>query len=124
MTVDVRDDPGRHRYVITEDGSEVGFVTYRIAGGVLDLVHTEVDPDHGGRGLAARLIASTLDDARGRGLGVLPHCPYVRKYIDDHPDRYLDLVPAARRAEFGWADGPAPRPPGEPPHGAAGGSSP
>lgn len=134
MTVDVRDDPGRHRYVITEDGSEVGFVTYRIADGVLDLVHTEVDPDHGGRGLAARLIAWTLDDARRRGLGVLPHCPYVRRFIDDHPDRYLDLVPAALRAEFGWGVGPAPRPAselppgeppsGEPPHGAAGGSSP
>ncbi len=117
MTVDVRDEPGRHRYVITEDGSEVGFVTYRIADGVLDLVHTEVDPDHGGRGLAARLIASTLDDARRRGLGVLPHCPYVRRFIDDHPDRYLDLVPTARRAEFGWGDGPAPRPPDEPPPG-------
>ena len=102
MTIDVRDDPGRHRYELTEDGAVVGFVTYRISDGVMDLIHTEVDADHGGRGLAGRLVASTLDDARRRGLGVLPHCPYVRNYIDAHAERYLDLVPALRRAEFGW----------------------
>lgn len=102
MTVTVRDDPSRHRYELTEDDAVVGFVTYRIDHGVIDLVHTEIDPDHGGRGLGGQLVAATLDDARRRGLGVLPHCPYVRHYIDDHADDYLDLVPADRRAEFGW----------------------
>jgi predicted GNAT family acetyltransferase len=104
MTIEVHDEPHRHRYVITEDGNVVGFVTYRIGDGVIDLIHAEVDPDHGGRGLAGTLVASTLDDARRRGLAVLPHCPYVHHYIDSHPDRYLDLVPADRRAEFGWGD--------------------
>ncbi len=102
MTVDVRDDPVRRRYELTEDGTVAGFVTYRIADGLIDLVHTEVDPDHGGRGLGGHLVAAVLDDARRRGLGVLPHCPYVRSYIDAHADRYLDLVPVDRRAEFGW----------------------
>jgi predicted GNAT family acetyltransferase len=102
MTTDVRDDPIRNRYELTEDGAVVGSVTYRIDGGVIDLVHAEVDSDHGGRGLAGLLVASTLDDARHRGLSVLPHCPYVRKYIDEHIDDFLDLVPAGRRAEFGW----------------------
>jgi hypothetical protein len=102
MTTDVRDDTTRKRYELTEDGTVVGFVTYRIDGGVIDLVHAEVDPDHGGRGLAGLLVTSTLDDARRRGLSVLPHCPYVRKYIDEHTDDFLDLVPAGRRAEFGW----------------------
>ncbi len=100
MTIDVHDDPKRRRYELTEDGTVVGFLAYRIADGVIDLFHTEVDPDHGGRGLAARVVAYALDDARRRDLGVLPHCPYVRSYIDDHPDRYLDLVPVDRRTEF------------------------
>ena len=104
MTIDVHDEPGRHRYEITEDGAVVGFVTYRISDGVIDLIHAEVDPAHGGRGLAARLVAATLDDARRRGLGVLPHCPYVRRYIDAHAEEYLDLVPAHRRTDFGWDD--------------------
>ena len=57
---------------------------------------------NGPRGLAGRLVAETLDDARRRGLGVLPHCPFVRSYIDTHLAQYLDLVPPDRRAEFGW----------------------
>lgn len=108
MTIEVHDVPRRHRYVITVDGAEVGFMTYRLAPGVLDLLHAEIDPEWSGRGLAGRLAAAALDDARRRGLGVLPHCPYVRHYVDQHPADYLDLVPAGRRAEFGWPDGPGP----------------
>jgi hypothetical protein len=30
---------------------------------------------------------------------VLPYCPFVKSYIQKHPE-YLDLVPAERRASF------------------------
>jgi len=104
MTTAVTDDRERKRYVITEDGEQVGFVTYRLQPGLLDLVHTEVDPDHSGRGLAGVLIGAVLDDARDRGLSVLPHCPYVAQFIGGHRDDYLDLVPVDRRRQFGLAD--------------------
>jgi predicted GNAT family acetyltransferase len=48
------------------------------------------------------LVRFAFDDARRRGLSVLPHCPYVRRFIDTHSDEYLDLVPPDRRPEFGW----------------------
>jgi len=104
MTTAVTDDRERKRYVITEDGAQVGLVTYRLQPGLIDLIHTEVDPDHSGRGLAGVLIGAVLDDARNRGLSVLPHCPYVAQFIGDHRDDYLDLVPADRRRQFGLAD--------------------
>ena len=110
MTTEVHDRPDSHRYEITVDGAVVGFVTYRSAPGVLDLLHAEVDPGWSGRGLAGRLVAATLDDARRRGLDVLPHCPYVRHVIDEHQAEYLDLVPARRRPEFGWPDRSDPDP--------------
>ncbi len=102
MTVTVRDDPGRLRYEVREDDVVRGFVTYRLRDGVIDFLHAEVDPAHEGKGLAGQLVSHALDDARSRGLEVLPHCPYVRHYIDGHRDAYLDLVPPDRRAEFGW----------------------
>jgi hypothetical protein len=43
---------------------------------------------------------AALDDARRRGLQVLPSCPYVRKVIAEDPDTFLDLVPADQRARF------------------------
>lgn len=104
MTTAVTDDRERKRYVITEDGEQVGFVTYRLQAGLIDLIHTEIDPDHAGRGLAGVLVRTVLDDARDRGLAVLPHCPYVAQFIGGHRDDYLDLVPADRRRQFGLAD--------------------
>jgi predicted GNAT family acetyltransferase len=103
MTTTVTDDRDRRRYEITEDGEPVGFVSYRLGTGVIDLIHTEIDPDHSGRGLAGVLIRTVLDDARARGLTVVPHCPYVAKFIGEHADEYLDLVAEDRRRQFGLA---------------------
>jgi uncharacterized protein len=104
MTSEVHDAPERFRYELEEDGTVVGFATYRISGGLIEFLHTEVDVEWSGQGLAGVLIRFALDDARRRGLGVLPHCPYVRSYIDTHADEYLDLVPPDRRRDYGWED--------------------
>ena len=75
----VTDQPERARYELEVDGGRVGLVTYRMRHGVVELLHTEVDPDHQGEGLAAVLVRAVLDDARARGLPVLPFCPYVAR---------------------------------------------
>jgi predicted GNAT family acetyltransferase len=49
--------------------------------------------------MAGRLIAFALDDARERGLDVLPFCPFVNAYVQRHRE-YVDLVPAAYHASF------------------------
>jgi uncharacterized protein len=90
----------KRRYVISFDGEPAGFILYRDSGGELELVHTEIDDRFEGHGLGGRLVSATLDDARSRGLVVLPFCPFVRGYIARHAE-YLDLVPETRRAEFG-----------------------
>ena len=56
-------------------------------------VHTEVLPEFGGAGVGSALAAAALDEARRHGLAVIPQCPYIRGYIDRHPD-YADLVTA------------------------------
>jgi predicted GNAT family acetyltransferase len=104
MATEVTDDRARMRYEISDDGRQVGFVTYRLQPDLIDLVHTEIDPDHEGHGLAAVLVRSVLDDARSRGLAVLPTCPYVSTFIGEHADEYLDLVPEERRRRFGLAE--------------------
>jgi predicted GNAT family acetyltransferase len=68
-----------------------GLITYRIAGGRMVLPHTEVEPRFEGRGVGSRLAVAALDAARARGLSVVPACPFVRAYIDRHPE-YGDLV--------------------------------
>ena len=105
----VRDDEQRDRYEIAVDGEPAGFVTYRDRGRERALIHTEIDAAFEGRGLASRLIRAVLDDARGRGLAVLPHCPFVRSFIGKHPE-YADLVPEPQRERFGITADGMPRP--------------
>ena len=97
--ITVTDNPDEARYEIRSDGELAGFVTYRLRSGLIELVHTEIDEEFEGRGLGSQLISFALDEARQRGLAVLPFCPFVNDYVKRHR-RYVELVPEGRRAEF------------------------
>jgi len=45
-----------------------------------------------GLGLGGRLARTALDDARTRGLTVMPYRPFIAGYIERHLDEYHDLV--------------------------------
>lgn len=97
----IADNPEESRYEIRVGDELAGFTQYRPRpGGTIALVHTEINERFEGQGLATRLIGFALDDARSRGLAVLPFCPFVKGYVERHPD-YLDLVPEAQRERFG-----------------------
>lgn len=104
MAATVHDEPSQHRYVIEVEGERVGFVEYQLEDSRIALLHAETVPAHSGHGLAGELTRTVLDDARARGLEVLPFCPYVSAWIRKHPE-YADLVPAAQRSEFGLPSG-------------------
>jgi uncharacterized protein len=97
---EVRDDPDEGRFEILVDGRRVGYLRYRRFPDRIDLIHTEILPQHEGRGYGSVLISAALARAREESLSVIPHCPFVREYIQHHPAA-LELVPAAKRAEFG-----------------------
>jgi predicted GNAT family acetyltransferase len=99
METRVADNPDADRYEVFADGELAGFVTYRLKDGRIALRHTEVDDAFEGHGVGGTLVSEALDDARARGLAVLPFCPFVKAYIGKHPE-YLDLVPAGQREKF------------------------
>ncbi len=96
----VSHNPAENRYEIAEDDVAVGLVEYQESPGRIAFTHTETDPSRAGQGLAAELVGAALDDARRRGLAVLPLCPFVKAFIAKHPEGYLDLVPEADRAHL------------------------
>jgi predicted GNAT family acetyltransferase len=99
METRVVDNPEKHRFELVADGEVAGFVTYKRDATTLSLNHTEVDRPFEGQGLGSVLIRDALDAARASGASVLPFCPFVRRYLQRHPE-YLDLVPPAERARF------------------------
>jgi predicted GNAT family acetyltransferase len=98
--IEVTDAPERKRYELSIDGKVVGYTAYRARPGLIAFVHTEVDERLQGRGLADRLIRFALEDARARGLAVLPFCPFVKSFIEHHRE-FEELVPEAYREQFG-----------------------
>lgn len=95
------DNPAESRFEVHVGGELAGFVMYYRRGAqLIDLVHTEVEDEFQGTGLAGKLAKFSLDTAREQHLHVLPSCPYIRGWIVRHPD-YQDLVANDRRADFG-----------------------
>ena len=100
----VADNPGQSRFEIRVGGEVAGFTAYRPLDRELDreyaFTHTEIDPSYEGKGLGSVLVRGALDETKARGLGVLPYCPFVLRYVQRHPE-YLELVPAWARERFG-----------------------
>jgi hypothetical protein len=89
--VTVQDNPEYRRYEAFVDGALAGHTEYFPRADHFVFPHTVVDPEFGGQGVASTLIAAALDDMRAKGKLIEPLCPFVRAFIDKHPD-YADLV--------------------------------
>lgn len=85
--IEVDDKSEASRYEIRLDGSLAGFADYRLEDQQIVFSHTEIAPEFGGRGLGKRLVEFAVTDARSRGLDIVPHCPFVKSWIEEHPER-------------------------------------
>lgn len=100
MAIEVTNKPAESRFEVSVDGQLAGFAAYRTRPGIIAFVHTEIDPEFEGRGLAGQLVSAALDSVKAAGDAVLPFCPYVNGYIEKHPE-YIELVPPEMREKFG-----------------------
>ena len=87
----VADNPAESRYELHDDDRLIGVAAYRLSGDTITFTHTQVDPAYEGKGVGGNLARGALDDARARGLVVVPRCPFIRGWIARHP-AYADLV--------------------------------
>jgi predicted GNAT family acetyltransferase len=89
---EVRNNPTEHRYELWAGGKLAGYTQYVLRRGQIAFLHTEVYESYEGMGLGNRLARAALDDARARGLMVVPFCPFIARFIERHLDQYRDLV--------------------------------
>jgi predicted GNAT family acetyltransferase/glutaredoxin len=88
--------PEASRYELRAGDQVIGEAAYHRRNGRIAFTHTEVDEALEGRGLGSRLATEALEDARQQGLEVVPLCPFMARFIQEHPE-YQDLVAADYR---------------------------
>ena len=88
--ITVRDNADEGVYE-ADVGPEKAITAYELGDGTITYTHTYVPPEAEGQGVGGALVRFALDDARARGLRVIPLCPFVRGWIERHPE-YDDLV--------------------------------
>jgi predicted GNAT family acetyltransferase len=90
--VTVIDNTGAHRLEI-KDGDAIAFLTYRMKGDAIEYVHSETPPELQGKGYASALAQFGLERDKAAGRKVIATCPFVKTYIERHPE-YALLVQA------------------------------
>lgn len=90
--VEIRNNPAENRYEAWLGDELAGFATYELREATIVFVHTEVDDDSEGEGVGSALARAALDDVRRDGeLRVVAKCPFIKGWIERHPD-YQDLL--------------------------------
>jgi predicted GNAT family acetyltransferase len=92
MTTELRHEIEACRYSFWVDGEEVGLTDYREHDGIIEIVHTEIDPVRRGHGFGGEMVRGVLDDIRSTSAArVVPACPFVSRFMLRNPS-YVDLL--------------------------------
>jgi predicted GNAT family acetyltransferase len=81
----VRDNAERQRFEAVVDG-HVASLAYERRPDEIVFLHTEVPEALRGRGIANQLAKAGLEAARAAHLRFVVYCPFVRAYLDKHPE--------------------------------------
>jgi predicted GNAT family acetyltransferase len=97
MTFTVTDVPERERFEAhDDDGALAGVLTYQLTGAIVVYTHTKVDPGFEGRGVGSALARAAMDDARSKSRTVVPICPFLTGWLEQHKE-YDSVVARSTR---------------------------
>ncbi len=95
MAENFRDNDARERFELEVEG-HTAFVTYRRSPDTITLIHTEVPPELGGKGVGSKLARATLDAVRAQGRKLTVECDFIRNLMGKHT-AYNDLLAPTTR---------------------------
>ena len=81
----VRDNRDASRFEVVKDGY-VSFLQYKRRVSDIVLIHTEVPAALQGHGIASLLAKTVLESAHAEGVPIVAICPFVRAYLQRHPE--------------------------------------
>ena len=67
-------------------GNDIAMIEYQRAGNNIIYTHTEVPEAFEGKGIATRMAYAAMEYAKENGFKVQALCPFVDKYVKEHPE--------------------------------------
>jgi predicted GNAT family acetyltransferase len=98
-TLTFENDPERHRYEAYADGVLAAYSEYNLLSESIVFTHTEVLPEHEGKGIGSYIAREALADARKQAKYVVPVCTFIAAYLRKHRED-ADLVTPDVQAAF------------------------
>lgn len=86
-TVDVVNNKDKLRFEVYLNG-EYASIEYQYYKGDIAFMHTTVPEVFRGKGIAAAMAVAALNFAKEQHLKIMLYCPYVSKYVKEHPEYY------------------------------------
>ncbi|HUG43962.1 MAG TPA: GNAT family N-acetyltransferase [Acidobacteriota bacterium] len=91
MPQEIEHQEDRRRFILALDGDPAALEYDRIDERRVDFKSTYVPKEERRRGIGGRLVRRGLEWARRNDLKVIPSCPFVKSFVDDHPE-FKDVV--------------------------------
>ncbi|WP_329329130.1 GNAT family N-acetyltransferase [Streptomyces mirabilis] len=105
--IEIRDDRAGGRLEAIAGDEVVGHIEYFVLEAparALVPVHTIVEPEHEGKGIAGSLARELYGIAAREGIVVAPLCPYVVKWAARHPEEAQAADPELLEAATEWLE--------------------
>lgn len=85
MELEIVDNESEKRFE-TRVADKIAKIDYIKTKSTIYLTHTEVPPELEGFGVGTSLVEQVLAQIREANLSLAPLCPFVAKYLLDHPE--------------------------------------
>jgi predicted GNAT family acetyltransferase len=82
-----------HRFEINTNG-QLSVLEYVFKKHRIFFTHTEVPASLRGQGLGTKLAHAALEYTRRNGLVAMAVCPFVKKYVESHPEYESSVTPS------------------------------
>ena len=92
--VTVTHDTALQRFLIETGDDHVPQLLYELTGDAMHMLSVRVPVKYRKRGYASIITKTAIEYAKAEGLRVVPSCPFVLWYLNQHPE-YKSLLPQA-----------------------------
>jgi uncharacterized protein len=98
VSFSVVDVPERERFEAHDEHQTLaGVLTYQLTGPIIAYTHTKVESGFEEQGVEAALAGAAVADARARNRTVVPLCPVLTAWLDQHPENEKLVARSTRK---------------------------